>query len=64
MAEVPPDVISYNTAMDVCHKSGRWQHALALFSSMDKASVPRDVITMNTAMLACSPLVPGFGHML
>ena len=49
-----PDVITYNTVMDVCQKSGHWKLALQIFrqlllSGSHTADVI-DVITMNTAM--------------
>ncbi|CAL1128574.1 unnamed protein product [Cladocopium goreaui] len=52
-----PDVITYNTVMDVCQKSGHWKLALQIFrqlllSGSHTADVIDviDVITMNTAM--------------
>eukprot|EP00435_Cladocopium_sp_Y103_P019730 s1487_g4.t1 len=43
-----PDVITYNTVMDVCQKSGHWKLALQIFQQL--GSETADVISMNTAM--------------
>ena len=50
-----PDVITYNTVMDVCQKSGHWKLALQIFRQLLSGSHTAmidviDVITMNTAM--------------
>ena len=44
-----PDVITYNTVMDVCQKSGHWKLALQIFGQLGSHTAA-DVITMNTAM--------------
>lgn len=44
-----PDLVSYNTAMDVLQKSSSWREALEMWRTMPPSP---DVVTMNTAMLA------------
>eukprot|EP00438_Fugacium_kawagutii_P003776 Skav210864 [mRNA] locus=scaffold4964:18095:19864:- [translate_table: standard] len=53
--EVPPDVITYNTLMDVYQKCGQWPRALQVFDRDLQGK--GDVISMNTAMLAMARLV-------
>lgn len=51
---VLPDVITYNTLMDVYQKSGQWPRALQIFDQLMQRK--GDVISMNTAMLAMARL--------
>lgn len=36
LAEILPDVISYNAAISACEKGGQWQHALTLLSNLQE----------------------------
>ena len=51
--KVTPNGISYNAAISACEKTGQWQLALSLLSSMPKMKVTPDGISYNAAISAC-----------
>ena len=52
-ARVRANVISYNTAISACEKSGEWQIAVQLFQEMSGCRLDHDVKSYGSAISAC-----------
>lgn len=52
-AGVPPNEISYNTAIRACGGAGELSEALRLMDEMEERGVKASVVTYGTAMAAC-----------
>ncbi|CAL1146703.1 unnamed protein product, partial [Cladocopium goreaui] len=52
--ELEASLISYNSTISACAKSGEWQRALALLEDADATATGCDVISYNAAITACS----------
>ena len=52
---VTPDLIAYNTIIDVCKKHGRWREALDILREMSQppGGVVPNVVTYTSAFVAC-----------
>lgn len=50
----PPDLISFNTAIGVCGRAGRWEEALSILDEIPAYGRSPDVVTYNTAAAACA----------
>ena len=53
-AKLPPNVISFSSAISACEKSGQWQHALSLLRDMAQLRVAANPITYNAAIGSCA----------
>lgn len=52
---VAPDLMAYNTIIDVCKKRGRWQEAVDILREMSRPPgvVSPNVVTYTSAFVAC-----------
>ena len=53
-AKLPPNVISFSSAISACEKSGQWQHALSLLRAMGQLRIAANLITYNAAIGSCA----------
>lgn len=52
---IPRDIVTYNTVISACGKSGDWQKAVELFESMEsEGGIAPSTISFNAALGACS----------
>jgi len=48
-----PDVVTYNTLLDVCAKAKLWERALLILKVMEANCVKADAVSLTTAITAC-----------
>lgn len=48
-----PDIISYNSAITSCEKSGWWKKAMSLLREMPQKRSAPDVVSYNSAIETC-----------
>ena len=53
VSAIPPNVVSYSSAISACEKKGKWQEALHLLQFMQSKAVHPNDITCNSAISAC-----------
>lgn len=64
---VPPNSVTYNTAIRACGDAGALDKALGLLDEMEAKGMKRTVVTYGTAVSACQrkgdwQTVSGVGH--
>ncbi|CAJ1345489.1 unnamed protein product [Effrenium voratum] len=52
--QVLPNVISYNSAIDVGEKAGRWQRAVALLEQIVQSDLLPSTVSCNSAIRSCA----------
>ena len=52
-AGIPPDVITYSSAIGACEAGGKWQRALDFLERCVSAGIQPNMITYSSAIGAC-----------